>query len=160
MNLMTQRVMMLATCVRTAFEQIADEEDDYDPDLQGLCGRAAVQFCLAAEQHGMEGVRLVHSYGHAFSTLPDGRIVDVTATQFNYGFVGTPPDGYAEVEIGRQHDELPRWYKEDVSWGSVSKWLEEAADEPNENRRDLYGARKNWEDDYDLVTEIWALGGE
>jgi hypothetical protein len=114
-------VRRLALRIRLAFETIAKDEV-MPANLQGMCGRAAVQFQLEAERPGIE-TRLAYGEGHAFNKLADGRIVDTTATQFN-GYPGAPADGYAQVEIGRIHDMTPFWYEEEDSWGSVKEWLE------------------------------------
>lgn len=148
-------VRFVANRVRRAFEKIA-KEDRHAADLGGLCGRAAVQICLEARSQGVDGVKLVHGLGgHAFSRLPDGRIVDVTATQFKGS--GAPVDGYAAVEIGREHDQLPSWYKEDGAWENVEDWLASTEDPKpvsNSNHRHLYGARRYWERDRKIVEEI------
>lgn len=131
----------LAERVRRAFEAIAQKEN-ISSNLGGLCGRAAVQFCLAAKEIGINA-RLVHGNGHAYSLLPDDRLVDVTATQFTHHWPGD--DGYAPVEIGpRLSDRYGDWWREYQAWDSVEEWLEKS-NEP------LYGARHSWKKDKEIV---------
>ena len=140
---MNEELHEIADLVRRTFERIALAEG-YSNDLQGLCGRAAVQVCLEAEQRGIP-LRLVAAEGHAFSMTEDGEIVDVTATQFNY-HDGIPSDGYGPIEIGRDHhDGLPWWYEEEESWADVREWLAEGT------HNDLYYARSCWQKDRQKV---------
>lgn len=139
---MMDEIRDVAELVREAFERIALQEN-FSSDLQGLCGRAAVQVWLEADSRGIP-LDLVAGEGHAFCRTLDGQIVDVTATQFNY-HDGHPPDGYGPVEIGRDHhDGLPWWYEEENCWSSVDEWLSESDD-------DLYRARQNLKSDRNVV---------
>jgi len=136
-------VRSLGEKIRRAFEQIAKQED-YSDNLQGLCGRAAVQFCLEAEKVGIKA-RLVHGDGHAYSMLPGNRIVDLTATQFGRTH-GAPPDGYEAVEIGQLDSGryIERYYAPVEVWESVADWLENSKEQ-------LYTARSKWRDDRRVV---------
>lgn len=137
-------VRVIAERVRRAFEKIASYTG-HSEDLGGLCGRAAVQFCLEAERAGISA-KLVHGNGHAYSMLSDKQIVDVTATQFTIPSSG---DSYAPVEIGHISDKRfssAKWWTSAESWDSVGEWLEKSEER-------LYGARRDWENDRKIMEE-------
>jgi len=140
------RIRMAAEAVRTAFEEIVELEN-YGEDLNGLCGRAAVQFLLEAERLGIEGVVLVRGIGHGFCRLADGRIVDVTATQF-HKLDGAPADGYGPVEIGRRHEKLPSWYCQMDAWPSFEAWI-------SDETATFFGASMSWKKDREQVELAW-----
>jgi hypothetical protein len=140
------RIRLAAEAVRTAFEEIAELEN-YGEDLNGLCGRAAVQFLLEAGRLGIGGVVLVKGSGHGFCRLADGRIVDTTATQF-YKLDGAPADGYGPVEIGRKHDRLPSWYVEERHWDSFDAWRADM-------NASFFGASMSWKKDREQVRLAW-----
>jgi hypothetical protein len=76
-----EKVKKIAKKVRAAFEEI--EEKEYGSkytDLGGYCGRASVQLYLACRRAGIT-IGLHEGYGHMFNTY-NGRIIDITATQF------------------------------------------------------------------------------
>lgn len=133
-------VTAAATRVRRAFEEIRHPGDS----LAGLCGRAAVQFRIEARRLGVEGVSIIHGEGHAFCRLVDGRIVDVTATQFN-GCREAPPDGYSPVIIGALPVDPPHWHKGRDRWSSLVAWLCSGDS--------LYGARYSLFEDRAKVLE-------
>lgn len=137
-----REIREIAEIVRAAFEQISPF-----PCLGGSCGRAAFQFFLEADRRGLEGVRLVKGSGHGFCKLADGRIVDVTATQFN-GLCDTPPDGYGSIVIGKLSEDPPGWHSEKCSWSSVEEFL--AYEFP------FFGARQHRDEDRQVVESIMA----
>lgn len=139
------KIRMAAEVVRTAFEEIAEVEK-YSSCLNGLCGRAAVQFMLEMERMDIKGVLLIKGSGHGFCCLSDGRIVDMTATQFSGS--GAPSDGYSPVEIGREHPVLPSWYQEQRCWPSFDAWKEDTS-------AGFFGARGSWKQDRKQVKKAW-----
>jgi hypothetical protein len=142
---MNQEILEIAELIRGVFEKIAKEENRSN-NLQGFCGRAAVQFCLEAEERGISA-DLVLGAGHAYSFVEGIGIVDVTATQFN-GFAGTEKVGYGRIEI-KNSDALDHewWYFEEFRWPSVQDWLENWQLSDDEDSEDLFDARsKMWND--------------
>ena len=76
-----KRIHEIAKRVRRAFEVIATR-DGKPRNLQGLCGRAAVQLFLECKREGIH-IRIANARGyHAFCVYA-GHIIDVTATQFH-----------------------------------------------------------------------------
>lgn len=64
----------------------------------------------------------MEGHGHGFCKLADGRIVDVTATQFS-SMSSASADGYAPVVIAELPENPPYWHTEFRSWGSVKEFL-------------------------------------
>lgn len=75
-----KKVKKIAKKIRAAFEEIEKKEYGRPSDLGGYCGRASIQLYLACRREGIR-IGLHEGCGHMFNTY-DGRIIDVTATQF------------------------------------------------------------------------------
>jgi len=144
-------IVEIAELVRGVFEAIAEVEVCWPGNLQGLCGRAAVQFCMEAEERGVPAY-LVLGADHAYSFVEGVGIVDVTATQFN-GFAGVM-DGYGKVEVRRAEvQDHEWWYFEEFRWDSVGDWLDNWHLSDSEHSEDLFGARGMMWKDRDRVLE-------
>jgi len=78
-----RKITSIARRIRKAFEEIESKEGEYnDGDLGGYCGRASVQLYLACKRQGIK-IQIAEGVGHIFNVY-NGRIVDITATQFGY----------------------------------------------------------------------------
>jgi len=98
-----REVKSIARKIRKAFEEIEKKEGSYGDvpgDLGGYCGRASVQLYLACRRKGIKVV-MAEGEGHMFNVY-NGRIIDVTATQF-----GVPEKIFVrKLSYG---DKLNRW---------------------------------------------------
>lgn len=83
-----QRVERIALRVRRTIERLAGDgsigEDEVTPppSLKGACGAAAYLLTKLLQQAGFKAL-LVDGNGHCWTEL-DGRVIDVTATQFQH----------------------------------------------------------------------------
>lgn len=89
---------------------------DYCPDLAGLCAIVSKELCERLQQNGYKA-KIAYNGHHCFVIL-QGRIIDLTATQFG---------NYPKIYIKK----LPDYISSDKLYGSTW-YIEKLFDNPND----------------------------